>query len=74
MCICCNVEFFVIIAESSWLDEPFQTCDVANKIDASLWVIMEDINNIQDESYSSYTTVCGDTDSIMFRTGFELHF
>ncbi len=53
MCICCNVEFFVIIAESSWLDEPLKTCDVANKIDASLWVIMEDINNIQDESYST---------------------
>ena len=43
MCICCIVEFFVIIAESSWLDEPLNTCDVANKIDASLWVYMEAI-------------------------------
>ena len=34
---------FCHIAESSWLDEPFETCDVANKIDASLWVYMEAI-------------------------------
>jgi hypothetical protein len=35
VCICCNVEFFVIIAESSWLDE-FSDSILLQKVEPNL--------------------------------------